>query len=71
MAIWQFTVQSREVSYGDHKRRLLSPTGCNEPYKDRYWCPKKKWFSKDACPFINKRECENFALMSGEKYANL
>jgi hypothetical protein len=71
MTIWQFTVNDKDVIYGNRKRRLLTPTGCNEPFKDSYWCPKKKWFNREPCPFINKRECENFALMSGEKYASM
>lgn len=71
MAIWKFTVNDKDVTYGTHNRRLLTPRGCNEPFKDRYWCPKKKWFVTDICPFINRRECENFAQMSGEKFASL
>ena len=71
MAIWQFTVHDREVSYGGRKRRLLTPKGCNEPFKDRYWCPQTKWFTTEVCPFINRRECENYAQMSGDKLARL
>lgn len=41
------------------------PCGCGEPIgKDHYWCPKRKWAVKD-CPFINKRECDNFQSMCG------
>ena len=65
MAIWKFTVNDKDVSYGARNRRLLTPKGCNEPFKERYWCPKKKWFGMEVCPFINRRECENFAQMSG------
>jgi len=71
MAIWQFKVNGKDVSYGNRFRSSLTQTGCNEPFKDRYWCPKKKWFTKEACPFINRRECENFTWMSGEKLAKL
>jgi len=71
MAIWQFTVNDKEVSYGSRKRRLLTAKGCNEPFKDRYWCPKMKWFATEACPFINRLECENFTQMSGDKFARL
>ena len=65
MAIWKFTVNDKDVSYGARNRRLLTPKGCNEPFKERYWCPKNKWFGMEVCPFINRRECENFAQMSG------
>ena len=71
MAIWQFTIKDSDVSYGSCKRRLLTAKGCNEPFKDRYWCPQKKWFVTDICPFVNRRECENFSQMSGEKFASL
>lgn len=71
MAIWQFLVNDKDVSYGNRSRSALTHEGCNEPYKDRYWCPKKKWFAKEACPFINRRECENYTLMSGERLAKL
>lgn len=65
MTIWRFSIQGDEVEIGDGKRRKLTEKGCNEPFKDRYWCPKLQWFRKEACPFINKRECENYKLMCG------
>lgn len=71
MAIWKFVINDKDVSYGSRSRKPLTHGGCNEPYKDRYWCPRKKWFSKETCPFINKRECENFTWMSGERLAKL
>jgi hypothetical protein len=71
MAIWKFTVTDKDVTYGACNRRLLTAKGCNEPFKDRYWCPRKKWFILEVCPFINRRECEDFAQMSGEKFASL
>lgn len=40
MAIWQFTVTDKDVSYGVRNRRLLTAKGCNEPFKERYWCPR-------------------------------
>jgi len=46
-------------------RKKITKNGCNEPFKDRYWCPKKEWFSKDPCPFVNQRECQNFKQMCG------
>jgi hypothetical protein len=69
MTIWRFSVKEKEVSYGSRKRKLLTQKGCNEPFKDRFWCPKQEWFIKEPCPFINRRECENFSIMSGEKLA--
>jgi hypothetical protein len=71
MAIWKFLVNDKDVSYGNRTRKTLTNEGCNEPYKDRYWCPKKKWFTGEACPFINRHECENFTWMSGERLAKL
>ena len=40
--------------------RPITCDGCNEPLKDRFWCPKKKWLFKECCPFFNRRECESF-----------
>ncbi len=70
-SIWQFSVQAGQVNQGMKQRRMLTSNGCNEPFKDRYWCPKKQWFMKEACPFIDRRECSNYARMSGEKLAFL
>jgi len=30
MAVWQFTVTDRDVSYGARNHRLLTAKGCNE-----------------------------------------
>ncbi|MGV1099815.1 hypothetical protein ACUUL3_10465 [Thiovibrio sp. JS02] len=65
MAIIRFSILGNVVRFGARERQKLSATGCNEPYKDRYWCPRKKWFSKEPCPFACKRECENYLTMCG------
>ena len=65
MSVWRFTVQGDVVSMGERQRVKISATGCNEPFKGRYWCPKRQWFSKEACPFVNLRECEIFETMCG------
>lgn len=69
MTIWQFSLQAGKVHHGTRKRRMLTGNGCNEPFKDRYWCPKKQWFSKEPCPFISRLECNNYSRMSGEALA--
>lgn len=65
MTVWKFSIQGNVVKIGNKERRKLTPHGCNEPYKDRYWCPKMQWFQKESCPFANIRECENFTAMCG------
>ena len=65
MAVWRFEINETEVRYGKKKRRKLTPKGCNEPYKGRFWCPEKQWFRRDPCPFVNKRECHNYIMMCG------
>ena len=65
MKLWKFTVENNVVTHGDKERCKLTPTGCNEPFKDRYWCPKLQWFRKESCPFINQRECSNYEDMCG------
>lgn len=63
--VWRFTIEHGTVTSGARSRKQLSPSGCNEPFKDRYWCPKRQWFRKAPCPFVNRRECENYQLMCG------
>lgn len=65
MAVWRFEIHENEVRCGKKKRLKLTRNGCNEPYKDRYWCPKRQWFSRTPCPFENLTECENFIKMCG------
>lgn len=65
MAVWKFSIQGSEVRYGHKKREKLTDSGCNEPFKDRYWCPKLQWFQREHCPFLNQEECENFKMMCG------
>ena len=65
MSLWKFTVDSKVVRYGGKERQKLTPSGCNEPFRNRYWCPKLKWFRKESCPFVNQRECSNYEDMCG------
>ncbi len=63
--IWTFSIDNNRVTCGSRQRTQLSANGCNEPFKNRYWCPKTQWFMKEPCPFINRRECENYRAMCG------
>lgn len=65
MAIWKFEIKENTVRYGEKTRRMLTSRGCNEPFKGRHWCPKKRWFLTAPCPFVNQRECENYQEMCG------
>ena len=65
MTIVSFSISNKVVRFGSGERQQLTSNGCNEPYKDRYWCPKKKWFNREPCPFLCKRECENYQVMCG------
>ena len=65
MTIIRFSIQGDRVKFGKKERQKLTNNGCNEPYKDQYWCPKRKWFSKAPCPFNCQRECENYKAMCG------
>ncbi len=60
-----FKTKNGQAVFGTQKRRLVTGTGCNEPFKDRFWCPKKRWFMRSRCPFINKWECHNFSRFCG------
>lgn len=65
MAIIRFSILGEVVRFGAGERRKITDSGCNEPYKDRYWCPRKKWFNQEPCPFGCLRECENYQAMCG------
>ncbi len=65
MPVWKFAIQGDVVSYSSRKRQKLTGDGCNEPFKNRFWCPKKQWFQREPCPFICRRECENYEVMCG------
>ncbi len=65
MSIWKFSIQGEIVSHGSKERRKLTSQGCNEPYKNSYWCSKLQWFRREPCPFINQHECENYKIMCG------
>ena len=51
--------------FGQKIRPKLSQNGCNEPFKDRFWCPEKGWFTKEPCPFVNQHECRSFKRLCG------
>ena len=65
MAVWRFSIQENKVRYGNKKREKLTGDGCNEPYKNRYWCPKLQWFQCEPCPLLSQDECETFEIMCG------
>jgi hypothetical protein len=65
MAIIRFSILGNVVQFGAGQRQKITDSGCNEPYKDRYWCLRKKWFNQEPCPFLCLRECENYQAMCG------
>ena len=65
MSVWRFRIEGERVRIGDETRTMLTADGCNEPFQDRYWCPKMQWFRRTPCPFTSRRECENYIQMCG------
>ncbi|BBD09943.1 hypothetical protein [Desulfovibrio ferrophilus] len=65
MAIWKVTMDGKDVQFGEAKRKRITPSGCNEPFKRWYWCPRRQWFNKIPCPFVNKNECDTYRRMCG------
>ena len=65
--ILRFEIAGKEVSCGSKKRTRVTRNerGCNEPFKDWFWCPKQKWFMRAQCPFANFHECESYKRMCG------
>lgn len=65
MSIIEIKIDDKHLVVGNKRRKKLSLDGCNEPFKGKFWCPRKKWFMSSPCPFINKIECGNYRSMCG------
>ena len=65
MSVWKFSIEDEVVKQGEKQRLKLTRNGCNEPFRDRFWCPKRGWFRTEPCPFVNRNECENYRVMCG------
>ncbi|MFZ5774573.1 MAG: hypothetical protein ACOY3Z_03705 [Thermodesulfobacteriota bacterium] len=65
MTVIRFAILDEVVRFGGRERQMLTANGCNEPYKNRYWCPKRKWFNSEPCPFSCQQECDNYQAMCG------
>jgi hypothetical protein len=65
MALWNVSHANGKVRFGSFTRKATTPSGCNEPFKNAFWCPKRKWFAAQPCPFSSKYECMSFARFSG------
>ncbi|WP_243545802.1 hypothetical protein [Pseudodesulfovibrio tunisiensis] len=65
MSVWKVEIRKGEIRFGDRKRRMLTRNGCNEPFKDVFWCPRRQWFRREPCPFVNRDECSTFARLCG------
>lgn len=65
MAIWEVTTGPNRIQFGAVASFALDPSGCNQPFRGRFWCPRKKWFSLAPCPFSGRNECDTFRRMAG------
>jgi hypothetical protein len=65
MAVIRMSHSDGRMRIGSFTRKATTSSGCNEPFKNAYWCPKRKWFAKEPCPFSNRFECMSFARFSG------
>lgn len=65
MSLWQVHTQGASISLGHSTRSLAEPGGCNQPFRGRFWCPRKRWFRQEPCPFSSRRECDSFRRMCG------
>lgn len=69
MNLWQVTADRGTICFGGRCRPASSPHGCNEPLRhsgrDAFWCPRRKWFSSEPCPFVHRLECMRFERMCG------
>ena len=65
MAVWSASAENNIIRFGSKSRTMITASGCNEPFKNSFWCPERKWFSKKPCPFTCKGECDNYRRMCG------
>lgn len=65
MAVVSVAHKEGRMRIGSYSRKATTPSGCNEPFRKAYWCPRRKWFSKEPCPFPSKMECLNFSRFAG------
>lgn len=65
MSVWQVSLQGAHLRLGRTLAHKLHARGCNQPFKGRFWCPKKGWFNTKPCPFTCRTECDNFRRMCG------
>lgn len=63
--LWKVETQGDAIVIGGRSRPKLNPRGCNQPFKNVFWCPRRSWFRNEPCPFVNRRECNNYAMMCG------
>lgn len=65
MAVWSVRTEGNVIHMGERKRKMLTRRGCNEPFLESYWCPKRRWFRKEPCPFVNKIKCNTYYMLCG------
>lgn len=65
MALWTVTRVGEAIRFGSVARKAVDERGCNQPFKSRFWCPRKGWFGKEPCPFANRYECMSFTRFAG------
>jgi hypothetical protein len=63
--LWTVSAGNGNINFGSKSRKMLGSRACNEPFKGSFWCPGRKWFSKEPCPFVSKAECDNYRRMCG------
>ncbi len=63
--LWEVRMDAEAIRFGSRSRRRLTHDGCNEPFMNAYWCPRRRWFGPKPCPFANRLECHNFMRMCG------
>lgn len=65
MIISSIKIENGYLVVGFKKVKLFNLSGCNQPFKDSFFCPHKKWFMSEPCPFESKAECSMYARWCG------
>lgn len=66
MSVWMVHDEGTSLRMGGGSVVKLNERGCNQPWRGRFWCPRRRWFLKEPCPFSCAQECADFKRLCGE-----
>ncbi len=66
MTVWQVRTEDQVIHLGEHRRRMLTRQGCNEPFQGIILVSPTQVVSAGAMPVSsNKHECNTYYKLCG------